>query len=75
MTLGKLIKNLQILEKKHGKRAHVCFNVEAINNNHNPDYSHSNLENIEVEVIVWAKDDNIFLANGQERTRLVVTLS
>jgi hypothetical protein len=75
MTLFQLIRKLQKLEKQIGPRAHVVLDVESINVQHNHDYSHADVQDVDYEVIVWAKDDNTVLANGQERLKKVVVLS
>ena len=75
MTLFQLIKKLQKLEGQVGPRAHVVFEVKKIVDNHNDDYTHSNVKEIEADLIRWSVDDNWELADGSERMKRVVVLS
>jgi hypothetical protein len=73
MTISKLIKELQKIEKQAGSRTTVVIDLSEfrlINNN----YSHWGLHEIDLEWIRWSKDDNFYLKNGQERQKLVVSL-
>lgn len=71
MTVNQLIKKLEKVREKHGKRAAVVIDWKTFQND---DYSHTNVKDIEVEVIPWAKDDSFERADGTERLGTVVTL-
>jgi len=73
MTINQLIKKLEKIQKTHGKRIKVVVDIEGVENT-NDDYSHVNIETVDVETITWSVDDNAFLQNGEERLKTVVTL-
>lgn len=73
MTINQLIKKLQKIETKYGKRIKVCVNRADIANYHS-DFSHHLLNVVEVECITWSKDDSTELANGQERLKTIVSV-
>lgn len=75
MTLFQFIKKLQKLEKQIGPRAHVVFEVKKIVDNHNNDYTHANVNEIEADQIRWSINDKWELADGSERMKQVVVLS
>lgn len=74
MTLNKFIKDLQKLQAKGYGKAHVCIKTQEVQEKRNDDFSHENVNQIDVNVIVYSIDDNPFLADGTERLRTVVEL-
>ena len=75
MTLGRLIKQLQKIEKQLGPRATIVIDSEVTSSSHTPDYfTHVGLNKVESETIVWYVDGSGVLANGEERLRTVVVL-
>ena len=74
MTINQLIKKLEKIRDKHGKRMPVVINTQAIKNWNYDEYTHFGINDIAVEHILWAKDDNVFLADGSERYKKVCTI-
>lgn len=73
MTINQLIKKLQKIQDEHGKRIRICINTNKTKN-YNSDYSHHGLNVVEVEWINWSIDDNVYLKNGTERQRKIVSV-
>jgi len=73
MTINQLIKKLEKIREKHGKRIPVVVDRVGVDNA-NDDYSHVDVNTVDVESITWSVNDNIELQNGQERLKTVVTL-
>lgn len=73
MTINQLIKKLQKIQDKHGKRVTVCINTSETKN-YSADFSHHDLNVVEVDVIRWSKDDNYELADGSERMKKIVSV-
>lgn len=74
MTVNQLIKKLEKIRDKHGKRLPIVINKEAINNWNSQDYTYADVNGVVVERILWAIDDCVTLKDGSERTKLVCTL-
>lgn len=74
MTINQLIKKLEKIRDEHGKRLPVVINTQAIKNWNSDDYTHFDINDITVERILWAIDDNFILKDGSERTKLVCTI-
>ncbi len=74
MTINQLIKKLEKIRDKHGKRIQVCADINQLGECHNPDFSHITIGDASVETITWAVGDNRYLENGEERLRKIVTL-
>ncbi|MCP3684564.1 MAG: hypothetical protein GY861_18005 [bacterium] len=74
MTINQLIKKLEKIRDKHGKRMPVVINTQAIKNWNCDDYTHFNINDIAVEYILWAIDDNVILKDGSERYKKVCTI-
>ena len=77
MTINALIKKLENIQVKHGKRATVVIDLTELKQNKSiiEEYSHWAISNVKHDRILWEKDDSIFLADGSERTKAVVSLS
>lgn len=73
MTINQLIKQLENIQAKHGKRIPICIEKDPLLKRWNEDYSHMDIGEIEVETIRWEKDDCYELADGSERMKTVVT--
>lgn len=74
MTINQLIKKLQKIEKEYGKRTVVVVCIEAIKNCTPDHLSHGNINEVQVETIVWEKDDCKYLADGSERMKTVAVI-
>lgn len=74
MTITGLIKELNKIKKKVGPRTQVVVNMEALRNRLPYEYSHASFNHVEVECIPWAVNDSVCLANGEERTKVVVSI-
>lgn len=77
MTVNQLIKKLEKIRDKHGKRVHVCIDVAEckVNRSIFEDHSHWSASDVKVESIRWAVDDSYYLADGSERVRIVAAIS
>lgn len=76
MTINKLIKELQKLEKLHGPRAYVTIDKKGNRNlDLGDNYSHVSLQNVSSQSINWNIEGSSVLANGEERTRTVIVLN
>lgn len=71
MTIKQLIRELQRLEKKVPRGTPV---VIEHSNFGKMDYSHDNFSELQIETIVWAKNDSAVLADGSERMKTVITI-
>jgi hypothetical protein len=77
MTVNKLIKLLEKIQHEAGKRATVVIDLGEfkVNKGLIDSYSHYGVADVKHEVILWGIDDSFTLANGEERTKTVVSLS
>ena len=77
MTVNRLIKELEKIQEKYGKRATVVIDMAELKCNQTimEEYSHWSISGAKYERILWSKDDSFVLADGSERTRAVVSLS
>lgn len=73
MTLGKLIKRLQLIESKFGSRKNVVVDLREAREI-GDEFTHWSVLTVSDETIPWAKDDNFELADGSQRTRHVVVI-
>lgn len=74
MTINQLIKKLEKIQKKYGKRLPVVIDMEGATNSQNPECSHMNVTTVDVEFLNWLKNDSFLTESGLERMKLVVTL-
>lgn len=77
MTVNQLIKKLEKIRDRHGKRVHVCIDMgEAkVNSSIYTDYSHWSAGDVSVDYIRWEKEGSCELADGSERLRKIVSIS
>lgn len=70
MTINKLIKLLQALEAKHGKRVQVCAAARELLDYHNDTYSHVDVLSARYEVMNHVDGDGFTQYNrdGSEKT-------
>lgn len=74
MTINQLIKKLEKIQAKHGKRVTVVANLEAMRNSTPDDFTHCTFKHVEFEMLPWAVEDSFELADGSERIRRVVSI-
>jgi hypothetical protein len=73
MTVNQLIKKLQKIQDKYGKRTHVCLNIDKLKQYDN-DYSHRDIKNVSVESLLWEVEDSYFRTDGSERYKTIVNI-
>lgn len=74
MTINQLIKALEKIQTKHGKRIRVVVDRLGVENSMPGEYSHCEVNTVDTDTIIWAINDSFELADGSERTRKVVVL-
>lgn len=74
MTVNSLIKKLQKIEKKYGKRIKVTVDIEHFRLM-DGDFSHWAASDIGVQDIRWSKEDSYLRADGSERWITVAVIS
>lgn len=76
MTVAKLIKELEKLQKQFGARTEVVVDLQGtINNKLDYWHSHISVNTIQQDTICWFKDDDCLLADGSERMKSVIVLN
>ena len=77
MTINQLIKKLEKIRDKHGKRLTVMCAHETMRDFHNRTFSHGHIMDVKIELLNQADGDGHteYNKDGSERIRAIVELS